>query len=79
VRHCRDPGDEPGGTTAGDGVKTAGLGTGALTLWLYGILAARYSLPVMPPEIAAIIAGLLMEAADAIRAALDARLKQTAL
>jgi hypothetical protein len=54
-------------------MKTAGLGTGALTLWVYGILAGRYGLPVMPPEIAAIIAGLLMEGADAIRNRLEAR------
>jgi hypothetical protein len=54
-------------------MKTAGLGTGALTLWVYGILAGRYGLPVMPPEIAAIIAGLLMEGADAIRSRLEGR------
>ena len=54
-------------------MKTAGLGTGALTLWVYGILAGRYGLPVMPPEIAAIIAGLLMEGADALRAWLEGR------
>ena len=40
---------------------------------VYGILAGRYGLPVMPPEIAAIIVGLLMEGADAIRNRLEAR------
>jgi hypothetical protein len=42
-------------------------------LWVYGILAGRYGLPVMPPEISAIIAGLLMEGADAARAWLEDR------
>lgn len=42
-------------------MRTTGLGTGALTLWLYGIMAPRYGLPPMPPEIAAIVAALLME------------------
>lgn len=53
-------------------MKTAGLGTGALTLWIYGILAARYGLPEMPPEIAAIIAGLMLEVADWIQLRLAA-------
>jgi hypothetical protein len=79
VRHGRLPGAELGGAAAGAGVKTAGLGTGALTLWVYGILAGRYGLPVMPPEIAAIIAGLLMEGADVVKAWLEGQRTQGAL
>ena len=79
MRDRRGPDGELGGTAAGGGVKTAGLGTGALTLWVYGILAERYGLPVMPPEIAAIIAGLLMEGADLVKTWLEGQRNQGAL
>ncbi len=48
-------------------MRTAGLGSGALTMWLYAAFAVPFGAPPMPPEIAAIIAGLFMEAAGAIR------------
>lgn len=42
-------------------MKTAGLGTGALTTWLYSVAAAAYGLPPIPAEIAVILGGTLYE------------------
>lgn len=41
--------------------RTTGLGSGIVLLWFYGQIATWLGLEPMPPEVAAAIAGALME------------------
>lgn len=60
----------------GKAPSAGGLGSGVLTLWLYGILAAHYMWEPMPTEVAAIVgyqlAAIADRLGDVLAAAFDA-------